>query len=70
MNQKFFPRLRLWSAVGLTVVLAGCSNMASHDKLASEVHATGQSQGVPAALARLEASATTESEKTALLYNM
>ena len=70
MNQKFFPRLRLWSAVCMAVALAGCSSMASHDKLASEVHATGQSQGVSAALTRLEASATSESEKTALLYNM
>ena len=54
----------------MTVVLAGCSSMASHDTLASDVQATGQSQGVAAALARLESSATSESEKTALLYNM
>ena len=64
MSPKFSPRLRLWAAVCATAVLAGCSSMASHDQLASDVQATGQSQGVAAALVRLESSATSESEKT------
>ena len=70
MSPKFSPCLRLWAAVCATALLAGCSSMASHDQLASDVQATGQSQGVAAALVRLESSATSESEKTALLYNM
>ena len=64
------PRARLWGALVLGIALTGCANMQSHDKLASEMQTAGQTNGVPAALARLEASATTADEKAALLYNM
>jgi len=61
---------RLWGALLLGAALTGCANMASHDKLATEVQSAGQSAGIPAALAKLEASATSDDEKKALLYNL
>ncbi len=69
---KFWPlpHARLWGALVLGIALTGCANMQSHDKLASEMQTAGQTNGIPAALARLEASATTADEKAALLYNM
>ncbi|MFX8512399.1 hypothetical protein ABTM04_21225, partial [Acinetobacter baumannii] len=41
-----------------------------HDKLASDVQSAGRTGGIPAALAQLEASAKSEDDKTALLYNL
>ncbi|NMM75797.1 hypothetical protein B2J88_48735 [Rhodococcus sp. SRB_17] len=70
MNHRFFSRARFWGLLALSVALTGCASLQSHDKLASDVHSAGQAQGIPAALARLESSATTESDKTALLYNL
>ena len=70
MNHRFLPRNRVWGTLALSVALTGCASMQSHDKLASDVHSAGQTQGISAALARLDASATTEEQKTALLYNM
>ena len=69
---KFWPlpHARLWGALVLGIALTGCANMQSHDKLASEMQTAGQTNGIPAALARLEASATTADEKAALLYNL
>ena len=64
----FRPRL-LW-VLTLSAALTGCATMQSHDKLATEVQATGRNAGIPAALAQLESTAKTEDEKTALLYNM
>ena len=64
------PHARLWGALVLGIALTGCANMQSHDKLATEMQSAGQTNGIPAALARLEASATTADEKAALLYNM
>ncbi len=70
MRHRSLPRLRLWSSLALAVALTGCANMQSHDKLASDMQSAAQTGGVAASLARLEASATTEAEKTALLYNL
>lgn len=44
--------------------------MRSHDELANQMRAAEQTGSIPAALKVLEASATTEEEKAALLYNM
>ncbi len=67
----FHPlRVRAIAAAALAFSLAGCATMQSHDKLATEMQTASASGGVPAALARLEASATTEDERTAVLYNM
>lgn len=70
MSYRSLPRLRLWGALALAIALTGCANMQSHDKLASEMQSAGQSGGIPASLARLEASATSDDERTALLYNL
>ena len=64
----FRPRL-LW-VLTLSAALTGCASMQSHDKLASDVQSAGRTGGVPAALAQLEASAKSEDDKTALLYNL
>ena len=65
-----FWRTRALVPLALALALAGCANMASHDKLATEMQTAGSNGGIQAALARLEASATTEEERTALLYNL
>jgi hypothetical protein len=52
------------------VALAGCSNMQSHDKVASEVQAASRSGGIPAAIAQLDSTAKSEQDKAALLYNL
>jgi len=54
----------------LSAALTGCASMQSHDKLASDVQSAGRTGGIPAALAQLEASAKSEDDKTALLYNL
>ena len=64
----FRPRL-LW-VLTLSAALTGCASMQSHDKLASDVQSAGRTGGVSAALAQLEASAKSEDDKTALLYNL
>lgn len=64
----FRPR-RLW-VLTLSAALTGCASMQSHDKLASDVQSAGRTGGIPAALAQLEASAKSEDDKTALLYNL
>ena len=64
----FRPRL-LW-VLTLSAALTGCASMQSHDTLASDVPSAGRTGGIPAALAQLEASAKSEDDKTALLYNL
>ena len=64
----FRPRL-LW-VLTFSAALTGCASMQSHDKLASDVQSAGRTGGIPAALAQLEASAKSEDDKTALLYNL
>lgn len=64
----FRPRL-LW-VLTLSAALTGCASMQSHDKLASDMQSAGRTGGIPAALAQLEASAKSEDDKTALLYNL
>ena len=64
----FRPRL-LW-VLTLSAALTGCASMQSHDKLASDVQSAGRTGGIHAALAQLEASAKSEDDKTALLYNL
>ncbi len=64
----FRPRL-LW-VLTLSAALTGCASMQSHDKLATSVQTAGRTGGIPAALQQLEASAKTEDDKTALLYNL
>lgn len=59
----------LW-VLTLSAALTGCASMQSHDKLASDVQSAGRTGGIPAALAQLEASAKSEDDKTALLYNL
>ena len=63
-------RMRTLAPLAVVLALAGCANMQSHDKLATEMQTAGSSAGIPAALARLEASATTEAERSELLYNL
>jgi len=70
MSHWSLPRARLLGALVLGAALAGCANMQSHDKLATEVQSASQNGGIPAALARLEASATSDDDKKALLYNL
>lgn len=70
MNLKPLSRHRIWGALAVSVALTGCAALQSHDKLATEVQSTSRAEGISAALARLEATATTEEEKTALLYNL
>ena len=64
----FRPRL-LW-VLTLSAALTGCASMQSHDKLATDVQSAGRTGGIPAALQQLEASAKSEDDKAALLYNL
>jgi hypothetical protein len=57
-------------AAASMAVLAGCANMQSHDARVSGAQASAESGGVAAALQQLEASATTDSAKKELLYNL
>ncbi len=61
---------RYLTALGIVLTLSGCANMKSHDALTGQMQASQKTGGVPAALKTLEASATTEDQKIALLYNM
>ena len=65
--------LRQWRAalaVSLALAATGCANMASHDELATNVQAAHRSGGAAAALQTLEASATTDEQRKALLFNL
>ncbi len=68
MHPVFRPRLL--SALTLSAVLTGCATFQSHDELAADMQASHRTAGIPAALAKLEASAPSESDKQALLYNL
>ena len=61
---------RALTALALSLVLSGCVTMQSHDKKTSNIESASRTGGLPAAIAQLESTATTEEEKTALLYNM
>lgn len=64
---------RQWAqraVVVAVVVLTGCANMESHDKLATQVQAANTAGGPAAALKQLEASATTDDARKALLFNL
>ncbi|MES2911376.1 MAG: hypothetical protein V4718_08320 [Pseudomonadota bacterium] len=63
------PR-RLLTVLSAALVLSGCASMKSHDELSGQMQKAQQTGGIPAALKTLEASATSEDEKTALLYNL
>lgn len=63
-------RTRAWVAMAATALLVGCANMKSHDELTSQVQAAQRAGGLDAALKTLEASATDEAQRTALLYNL
>ncbi len=67
-----FPPPLCCGYLTLSAALTGCASMQSHDKLASDVQsAQASTRGIPAALAQLEASATSpKTQKTALLYNL
>ncbi|GCL61131.1 COG3014 family protein [Pseudaquabacterium pictum] len=58
------------AVVVAVVVLTGCANMESHDKLATQVQAANTAGGPAAALKQLEASATTDDARKALLFNL
>ncbi len=65
--------LRKWlvrSGACAAALLAGCASMESHDKLATQVQAAQSAGGAAAGLKELEASATTDDARAALLYNM
>ena len=61
---------RYTAALGVVLALSGCAAMKSHDALTGQMQTAQKSGGIPAALQALEASATTEDEKSALLYNL
>jgi len=67
---RSYRATRVWAALMLSAFMAGCANMASHDELATEVQTASRAGGIPAAIARLDASATSDSVKKALLYNL
>lgn len=52
------------------LLLSGCASMQSHDKLATQVQTAQRAGGPAAALKELEASATNDSDRAALLYNL
>ena len=58
------------AAVLAMVALTGCASMESHDKLATQVQAANTAGGPAVALKQLEASATTDDARKALLYNL
>ena len=63
-------RCRLLTALGVVLALTGCANMRSHDELAGQMQSSQKTGGVAAALKTLEASATNDEQRAALLYNM
>jgi hypothetical protein len=58
------------ASVAAAVLLSGCAAMQSHDTLATKIQDTQRAGGTAAALKELESSATTDSERAALLYNL
>lgn len=60
----------IWTMGFAVMTLTGCANMQSHDKLATQVQAAQAGGGAVAALVQLEASATTDDARKALLFNM
>ena len=62
--------LRFLTAIGVALVLSGCASMQSHDALTGQMQTAQRTGGIPAALKALEASATTEDQRSALLYNL
>ncbi|MBV8656764.1 MAG: hypothetical protein JO142_02965 [Burkholderiales bacterium] len=54
----------------LIVAISGCASMQSHNDLSNKVEDARHTGGIPAALQQLDASATTDSAKAELLYNM
>ncbi|MFO1225371.1 COG3014 family protein [Roseateles sp.] len=64
-------RLRLLGALVIVALLTGCAATQSHDKHAESVQQAARSGGgFAAALAQHEASATSDDQKKALLYNL
>ena len=61
---------KAWVVMAATTLLVGCANMKSHDELTGQVQAAQRAGGLEAALKTLEASATDEAQRTALLYNL
>ena len=61
---------RAWVVMAATTLLVGCANMKSHDELTGQVQAAQRAGGLEAALQTLEASASDEAQRTALLYNL
>lgn len=70
MQEHTVSHSRLWSALALSTLLAGCATLQSHDKLATEVQTSSRAEGIPAAITRLDASAKSDDDKKALLYNL
>lgn len=68
--KKLMRGRRLLVAVLASATLAGCANMASHDALVSRMDAGARAGGPGAALKELEASATSDDQRAALLYNL
>jgi hypothetical protein len=67
---RFINPRRFFAALGVALALSGCANMKSHDELSSQMQGAQKTGGIPAALKTLEASATSEDDRTALLYNL
>ncbi len=67
---NFSSPSRFLAAIAVVLVLSGCAAMKSHDDLAGQMQTAQKAGGITAALKALEASATSETEKSALLYNM
>ena len=56
--------------ISLSLGIAGCASMASHNTQANKVEQTRHTGGIPAAIAELETSAKTPQQKAELLFNM
>lgn len=61
---------RFLTASGVVLALSGCASMASHDQLAGQIQSAQKTGGLTAAMQALEASATTDDQRAAMLYNM